>query len=314
MTDTLADLVQQTRSMLQGTLADEASLLAEDYIPGSGQIVLKYPKRNVIVGSILSCGLNTFYVLEASSNAQNLVVLPGYDGGPDQPVSKNEVVRLRPIYSNWAIYRELSQEIQEMSSPQHGLWYPQAWEYTRNWTDDTYPWPVTTPIQVPAPLRLVRGRFQIPGTQAWGTIQNAEWMPEMGMTRVRSSVSDANVIELTYAMEFVMPPVPDLTLDLDSIGLTGNLRNIPALGASAALALAGEGRRMQPFAQGDPRRAEEVTAGMNVGVSRMWESQKRDMIAAELARLTREFGWAMAMPEPRPHWRIGGGYPGGGVW
>ena len=311
MTATLNDLVEQTRSMLQGSLADEASVLAEPFIAGSGQVALKYPKKNIIVGSVVTCGINTWYVLEASSDGSGLIVSEGYDGGPVEDMPANSIVRVRPIFTNWSIFREVGQEIAEMSSPQHGLWWPYTLSYTRNWTDDTYPFPVS---QIITPLRLVRGRYQIPGTQAWGNIQNIEWMREQSMARIRSSVSDANTIELTYAMPFVAPTTPTMSTPLLDMGITGNLVNIPSLGAAASLSLTLEGRRQQPFAQGDPRRATEVGYGANIGVSRMWQQQKQDMIAAELARLTREYGWSMPMPEPRPHYRIGGGYPGGGIW
>ena len=312
MTATLTDLVEQTRSMLQGSLADEASVLAEPFIAGSGQVALKYPKKNIIVGSVVTCGINTWYVLEATSDGSGLIVLEGYDGGPSADVPAGTIVRVRPIFTNWSVYREIHQEIAEMSSPKHGLWWPFTVTYTRNWTDDTYPFEPNT-LGV-TPLRLVRGRYQIPGTQAWGNVQSAEWMPEQSMTRVRSSVSDANTIELTYAMAFLMPPTLDLSTPLDAMGLTGNLANIPSLGAASALSLASEGRRQQPFAQGDPRRATEVGYGANIGISRMWQQQKEDMISSELARLTREYGWSIPMPEPRPHYRIGGGWPGGGIW
>jgi hypothetical protein len=311
MTATVADLVEQTRSMLQGALADEASVLAEPFVAGSGQVRLKYPKKNVITGSVVTCGINTWYVLEATSDGSGLIVMEGYDGGPAANVPANTIVRVRPIYTNWSVFREVAQEIGEMSSPMHGLWWPFTLPYTRNWTDDTYPFRVDQTIQ---PIRLVRGRYQIPGTQAWGNIQSVEWMKEQGMARVRSSVSDANTIELTYAMPFTSPNPLSMTTPLADLGLTGNLVNIPSLGAAASLSLATEGRRQQPFAQGDPRRATEVGYGANIGVSRMWLQQKEDMIGAELARLTREYGWSIPMPEPHPHYRIGGGWPGGGIW
>lgn len=53
MTATLNDLVEQTRSMLQGSLADDSSTLAEPFVPGSGQVTLRYPKKNVVVGSVV---------------------------------------------------------------------------------------------------------------------------------------------------------------------------------------------------------------------------------------------------------------------
>lgn len=300
-------LVDQTRSMLVGSFADEASLVLDPYVAGSGRLTLRYPKRQVIVGSLLSVGLNTFYVLESTSDGATFVVLEGYDGGPAEDAPAGSVVRIRPMVTNWSIFRELGQEIAELSSPQHGLFVPLVIPYTRNWTDDTYPYTGTVD-----PIRLVRARYQIPGTQAWGNVQSAEWMPEQGMTRIRSSLSDANTVELTYAIPFTAPS--GLDTPLDAVGLEGNLVNVPSLGAASSLVLTLEGRRQQPFAQGDPRRPQEVSAGANIGVSRMWEKQKQDMINAEHARLTREYPWAMAMPEPKPHWRIGGGYAGGGYW
>jgi hypothetical protein len=304
----VGDLVQQTRSMLQGAMGDPASLLNEPYVAGSGLVKLRYPIRQVAVGSVLTCDLNTWYVLEATADGSSLVVLPGYDGGPDVDVAQGAVCRVRPIFTNWAIFREVSQEIQEMSSTAHGLFHVEEIAYNRNWTDDTYP----LPVDMEEPVRLLRGRYRIPGTKAWGQIQNVVYQPEQRMARIFSSVADANTLELAYAMKFTAPTAMSDTLV--SLGITGNLANVPSLGAASALALSTEGRRLQPVTQGDPRRAEEVPAGGNVGISRSWEKQKEDMIQAEYARLLREYGWAMPIPEPRPHFRVGGGYVGGGYW
>lgn len=308
MSDTVGDLVQQTRSMLQGAMGDPASMLAEPYVAGSGIVRLRYPLRQVAVGSVLTCDLNTWYVMEATSDGSALVVLTGYDGGPDVDVAQAAVVRVRPIFTNWAIFREVGQEIAEMSSPTHGLFYVQEEEYHRNWLDDTYP----LPEDMEDPVRLLRGRYRIPGTHAWGTIQNTIYQPEQRMTRIMSSVADANTVQFSYAMRFHLPV--SLSDSLVSLGITANLKNIPSLGAASSLALSSEGRRVQPVSQGDPRRAEETAPGSNVGVSRQWEKQKKDMIEAEYTRLVREYGWAIAIPEPRPHFRVGGGYAGGGYW
>jgi hypothetical protein len=280
----MADLVNEVRSMLSGSMGDELTTLSEPYIAGSGLLNFQYPKRAMTAGATLSLGLNTFYVLETASGGLQAVVLPSYDGGPDEDAVLGSVVRVKPRYTNWAIFRELSQEFATLSSPTSGLYSAQWFDAPVDWAYGTYEFPE----EYGDPLRLVRARAKISGTTMWHPINSAEYQPEQRVVRTTDIPDGAVTVEFTFAMRFGTPV--SLTDDLEDLGLPPEASDLPTLGACAALSLAGESRRNQPFAQGDSRRAEEVPPGASTSVSREFARAYKQRVDEEAARLVATFG------------------------
>ena len=282
----LRDMVEETRSMLQGTLADEISILQGAYTPGSGAVQLQYPKKNLQPGSLISVGLNTFYVLGADASGQNLAVHASADGGPDVAVAGGEVVRIRPRYSTWAIFREIQREIQTMSSPRSGLYAFGSFTASTNWLNGTYPLPASWAPQ--QPVKLLMARYKAFGRQWWQRIE-AEWQPDQNMVRIFGVQPRGGSVEFVLSFPYLTPT----TLDdvAAALGLNEFTDNIPCLGAAANLSRSGEARRNQTTAQGDSRRPNEVPPGSILGVSREFARQQQEQINDETARLVSMFGY-----------------------
>ena len=120
---TVADAIAHTRSLVTGALLDEVSVLAEPFDPTiDTTITLKYPKRNLGVGSVLCVGLNTLMAVNVNTDGQTIEVLPNMDGGPAEAVAENALVIVRPQFTTWAICREVQNERQGISSRQVGLY------------------------------------------------------------------------------------------------------------------------------------------------------------------------------------------------
>lgn len=286
----LRDAVSTVRSMLTGSLLDEVSLLAEPFDPAQSEVVrLKYPKRAVSVGSTICVGLNTLQVLNVSADGSELVVLPGADGGPLVACDVNEVVRIRPAFTTWAVVREMQQEIEALSSRDVGLWTPVVFETdTIDWVNGTYTLP---PLADPdgSYIRLLKAEYRVWGTDGWTAFTEAEYQPAGGVIRVYWNPSSAAEYRITMARTFGIPQGYDD--DLTLLGIGPEVVDIPMLGAASRLALGWEGRRLQPVSQGESRRAGEVQPGTNVSLSRMFALRKQERIAEELARLTGLVGW-----------------------
>ena len=287
---TIEAAVATVRSMMTGALLDEVSVLLEPYDPAlNEQIILKYPKRQIGVGSTLCVGLNTLTAMAVSGDGSIITVIPARDGGPQQAVPANEIVVIRPQFTTWSVVREIQSEIDAMSSPNVGLYHPFQFEAAVDDVNGTYVVPSMPDGRTP--IRLLKSEYRIEGTDAWQAFTDAEYQPNTNTIRVFFQ-PDGRRVRFTVAMPF--GKITDLTSTFLDVGVEGSQEDIALYGAAATLALGWEGRRTQPFSQGEARRANEVVVGSNASLSRQFKARQQEAIADELARLTRLFGWRHA--------------------
>lgn len=291
-----SDAVKTVRSMMTGSLMDEISVLDTAYDPlADNFITLRYPKRNLAVGVPLSVGLNTFVVLSVSTDGTRVDVMPSVDGSPNVAAPAGEMVLIRPQFTTYSIFRELQSEIQSMSSVDCGLFATIIMQSEGiNYQDGTYS---VDPLDIPAGrevIRMAKAEWRISDTNAWQAFGAAEWQHSGQAIRVAADPPGATEYAFTLATTFGQ--VADLTTDLDAVcGVPDAMADIPMLGACATLALGWEGRRTQPFAQGDSRRAAEVQVGSNSGLSRTYMAKQQKRVNEELARLLSKYGWRQQM-------------------
>jgi len=286
---TVDDLVTQTRNMLQGSMTDEFSVLANPYAVTDTTITLRYPRTKIQPNMVLSCGLNTWYVLDASSDGTTFTILPSTDGSPKVAITDTatSLVRIKPRYTNWAIFQELSDAIAAVSSPANGVFGVASFEASPNYVTGYYSLPDTWTVN---PIRLLRVRSKNHMTQAWQDVPSYEWIPENGAVKIFEPQPRASLLEFLFAMPFARPSA--LTDDLyTALGMYPEMRDIPTLGAAMMLSLGSEGRRGQLNAQGDSRRAEEVPPGGHTSMSRSFAAHRQARISEEASRLIRLYGY-----------------------
>lgn len=286
---TVGDKVEEVRSMLRGSLSDELSVLDDDYAVGTNRLTLRYPKPNLQPGTIVTCGLNTFYCLSVTSNGSTMTVHPSADGGPEVAVSHGEVIRIKPAHTTWAIFREWCNELEALSSPEVGLYGYGSFDAQPDYANNVYRFPDTGAFLTLTPIRLLSARYQVRGFDQWQRIHGVEWQPEHRAVRVYGSVPNAAFLRFIFAFPFLRPD--DLSTTTTSLGLTATNDDIPGLGVAARLSLSDEARRNMIAPQGDPRRPTEVMAGANIGVARMFQAKQAQRIAQESARLLGLFGY-----------------------
>lgn len=290
------EAIAQVRSMVSGSSIDEISVLASAYDPDVDvTISLRYPKRNLGPGAVLSVGLNTFVVVEVSTDGTTIGVLPSMDGGPNVACAAGDIVYIKPMFTTYAIFRELVSEIQSMSSPNIGLYSTLLFQATEvNYTDGTY---VIDPDDIAddrVVTRLLMSEFKVAGRDTWQRFAEAEWQPSGHVVRVVTDPPLASQYAFTLATTFGTPT--SITTDLDAVcGVSDQLVDIPILGAAATVALSMEGRRVNPANQGDSRRATEVREGSNSSLSRMFRAKQLERINDEIARLSGTYGYRISI-------------------
>lgn len=293
MATTASDLVEKVRSMLWGGAGDTLNALAADYTAGSGTLSLQIPNRAVGSGNLISVGLNTFYVV-ANADGTSLSVLPAADGGPDQDIVAGTIARIKPRSTTWSIFREIHDAIVDMGSPRTGLFQALSFEAVAQ-QDPTrmYALPTGWWDDALGPQRLVRARWRPRGINTWETLHSAEYLVERYAVRVAREPIEAAQYQFTFAFPFYAPQA--LTDEMDDLGLTEkSQQDIPPLRAAARLSLGVEGRRVQPFSQGDARRAEEVPITASLSVAREFNREYREAVMAERSRL--QSLWSFTRP------------------
>jgi len=99
-----------------------------------------------------------------------------------------------------------------------------------------------------------------------------------------------STVEFVFAFPFL--EATTLDTDAEALGLNEWTMEIPGLFACSRLGRGKETRRVRVDAEGDPRRADEVPAGANLGVSRDWLADAMQRTMEESGRLIAQFGYA----------------------
>ena len=284
MSLTIAQAVAQVRSLVTGSLLDEVSVLALPYDPlTDSTITLKYPKKALANGSVICVGLNTLQVMTTNQDGSVLEVLPNMDGGPAVSVPEGSVVLVRPFVTTFAAYREISNEVQGLSSRNTGLFA--VWEYivtALNRQSGTYPLDGLSPTDT-VPFRLLRFEYRYAGTTTWQQSTDAELQVYSNTLRVFQDPPGA--IEYRFSLAIPYGQITSLEQTFEDIGITDAQSNIPCLGAAATMALSWSGRRAQPFSQGDSRRASETQQGSMAALSQQYRRTQQENLLDEVARL-----------------------------
>jgi hypothetical protein len=222
----------------------------------------------------VTCGTNTWYVLSYNAATNTATILPQIDGAPAVAAASGSIVRLGPRFTDWAIFKNIRDQIAAMGTSEHGLGILNFWVDLANYDTDLYVPPAGV---VPQRIRAVYGHSGL----KWYPVRRWSW--DIGAVHI---MEDSTFSEFTFVYQdnFNLPSL--LTEDpIADTGLSDTMLDIPVLGAAAMLMLGKEAQRNQIAAQGDTRRAGEVTAGANIGTAREWLRMRDSRIADEYSRL-----------------------------
>jgi hypothetical protein len=212
-------------------------------------------------------------------------------------------VMIRPRVTDWVIFQNLNDVLRKMSSNTYGLyrighevvpWSPQNWNvYPLTATD------VQSIVAVNYREDWWNGDWKRLPDKAW------RWEAKDNAIRMLDRYGDTypyndgipvnthawqNNLEVTYRAPF--KAATSLTDDVVAdLGLAESMVDIPPLGAAEMLVRTTESRRTQTHAQGDPRRADEVSVGANTSAARDLRRQFDQRCDDEHARLINANPW-----------------------
>ncbi len=280
---TMADWVAETKRMAYGSLAEQMNLVSANGTAGQDTLELELSVEGVSPGTVVSSGLNTWWVKGVNPATNTLHVVPGYEGSPMGAVQIGDFVTIRPRVTDWYVFNTLNSVIKQLSSPQNGLYQLAAWYSDIDTEWNTY----TIPVEARWMMGLVRVRAKYPwSSDQWYTLKPSEYQIQRdnAIIKVLTSIVSNSQLQFVYKSPFVAATAlaDDAATDL---GFPEEMMDIPPLGAAAYLLRTTEARRNQVQVQGDARRASEVQGGSNISAAREFDRIFRMRVNDEAGRL-----------------------------
>ena len=284
--------IDATRSHLQGSFNEQRVVLSSPYVAGSGTIAFGSANTSIAVGAMLSVGLNNLYVTSTNAANNTATVIGGQNGSTDANASTGALVRVNPQFSDYDIWKALSADLDDLSSPLNGL-------YSMQYTDFNYQSNIvqydlgaaaaTQLIEIYQLRHLTPGNFKdfnAISKEAWELILNAYTgdIPNGIGVYIKNPLGlyPSYKVRAMWKSAFVMPPTLQSGLSFSLI--PSSAYDLPPLGAAIRIMAGREIMRNSPV-QAEYRRATEVPAGA-VGASANGLKSLRQMrIDAEASRL-----------------------------
>jgi hypothetical protein len=242
---------------------------------------------------VISVGTSTFYVWEANVNLKSATVQANWDGTLDQDLPAGSIVRVAPRFTDAQILRAINEDIHDLSSPSSGLFQIGTAELTYDSASVGYD--LSAAPNMISPIEL---RVENPGSfKEWTRIPSFKFRIvkgaptgdegfESGMALFLYDTwagATGDRLHLTYRKGFNQ--LSNSYSTKLSTGVPSSAWDIPPIGAAISLMAGREIKRSFVEAQGDARRATEVSAGASTSSVNALRLLRQQRITAEKQRL-----------------------------
>ena len=282
---TVADICADARRMAYGSMSEQINLVSSNVLAGATSFGVELDISGISTGTILSSGLNVWYVRSVNDSTNTISVIPNYDNSPSEALTTGDVIRIKPRVTDWYLFNLFNDEMRKLSSTTSGL-------YTiGSWTDPVEPSYQTyeVPVEAENMVNLLRLRYRLPGTpDVWTIIPpsyyNWQVTPTASRIQLLVAIPSGTSIEFTYKAPFTFATSLSDNV-FTTCGLSDTMSDIPALGMVVTLLRTTDSRRNQLSTQGDPRRAAEVGSATNLSSAAAFERDYKARVQDEYARL-----------------------------
>ena len=297
---TLVDLVHETKRHLQSMQREPMNKLNTAIDADDETVTFLYDASQVQTGSYLQIGLELLYVWAVDQSAKTAVVGRGQLGSTASAHSEGDVVTVNPKFPDYAIVKEINNDLRDLSTPANGLYRVRTVELTASATSPGYDLTGATDV-----LEVLSVTTRHPGApRSWSPVTNYELNRNAHSDfasgysfHLADGAHPGQPVRVTYKASF--DPLTALTDDVETVsGLPATMHDLPPMGAAVRLVAPREIRRNFIDGQGDSRRAEEVPPGATAASMRALAALRQQRIDAEHGRLAQAYPERQAMPSP----------------
>lgn len=288
---TVADLIDEIRAELLGTVRTELNKLSGALAAGATTLTTVYDLRGVVDGAYLGLEDEVCYVWQRGTAEKTATIERGMLGTTDAAHADGTLIEVNPVFPRGIIKRLAREEI-------------------RSWPDDLFTVDSET-LSASTTLRSQELDLTVSATDVVRVLEvrdrpqgssSFETWREVRHIDVVRGINGADVLTINLLQQprhgdiwvqyATLPDVTtfDDTTDLEAtVGLSSGQVDIVRFGTAWRLLPRREIRRLMTLAQGEQRAAEEVPAGANAQASAYYKQLRDTRIAEEVARLRERY-------------------------
>lgn len=288
---TTADMVAAARRHLMASGRESMNKLNGSLNDSTTSVTFEFAAGQIATGALLSIDLEVMYVWSVAG--QVATVERGMFGSTKATHADDSLIYVNPMFTDFAIFRELNDEIASLSSQANGLYRVKT---------------VTATVTTASTYNLAADAVEILAVQTNAYGPSGDW-PRLRRWDLLAN-QDTSVYASGYALQLYEVPAPGRTLRVtyaaaysplatvadDVLAVTGlqtPAHDIPPLGAAARLLAAREARRSSLDSQPESRQAADVPPGTARSASSQMFALRKQRIVEEAARLANQWPTVM---------------------
>lgn len=285
---TVHDVIERTRRHLYGGESrDERNRLNGNITSSATGLGLDFTAQGIAPGATLAIELEELYVWDVT--APNVEVSRGEGGSTAAAHTSGTAIFVNPKFSAFSILQAINEELNDLSSPEAGLFA--VGTVTLDYVGGTDAYNLTSVADL---LGVLSVSFDTgDGSERWGVLRHGEWRLQRNADTAEFASGLALIVngyvpsgrDLRVAYRKPFAALSSLAQNVETIsGLPATAHDILAIGAAIRLTAGSEVAR-NFLDQGETRRAGEVPPQARANEMRALAQLRRDRISAEKARL-----------------------------
>lgn len=280
MTTLVPQLIEETKHLLYGATHQRLNRISFN-VDGFSQTISFLDELNEITrGSTISVSDEIMYVLSADQSAKTATVYRGFMGTTAINHESNELVEINPRFPRVFIKRALQQEIDSWGSR---LFKVAPSNISFSQTSRIYDLGISNFISIiDVGFSPYSGRTTRSNAYRWSVLRDLDTAdyPSGSAIEFLGNFPVSGTARIKAAQKFDVSTWTDAT-DVEALGLSTSMMDIPPIGAAWRLMSTKEVARTNMQAQPEPRRSEEVPAGHIASVAAQLKKLRDDRIEEE---------------------------------
>ena len=284
--------IDETKNLLLTDYVEEHDVLATDVNDSGTSFNFTHDAAGIVAGSIIEIGTELMYVFSVNATNNDATVRRGFRGTTAAAHFQGDLVTVNPKFPAQQVLDAINDQLNDLSSPQNGLYQMKTVDFTFNAAQDGYDLTgVTDDI-----ISVYQVTYSDVGAEAAEPVISS-W----SLRRDRNTSSFASgyalilhddgwagqTVRVQYKTGFTA--LSATSTALSTVGLHSSAYDLPALGAALKLMSTRPVRREFIDEQGSSRRADEVPAGAISASMRDLRGLLDSRINAEATRLDSQY-------------------------
>lgn len=280
MATTVASLIEETKRLVYGATRLALNRLAVGISTSDTTLTLEFDVKEAVQGAMISIDDELMWVISSSSASKQLTVMRNHLGSALATHALGAIIEVNPRFPRAYIKRVLQQEIDSWGSR---LYKVASSNISFTSTTRIYDLGLTNFINViDARISPYTGRTTKSNPYRWAVLRDMDTadFASGAAFEFLGEYPSSGIVRIKAAQEFDVSVWTDTT-DVELLGLSTSMTDIPPIGAAWRLMSTREVGRTNMQAQPEPRRSEEVPAGHIASVAAQLKKLRDDRIDEE---------------------------------